>query len=97
MKQSLDAIRMEGVISIIGFLGQGEQPGMLEALLHGCIIRGLMVGSRMQFEEMNSAIDANKIKPVVDEKIFAFEDVKAAYQHTWEQKHFGKVVIKVKA
>ena len=97
MRQSLNAIRMEGVISIIGFLGQGEQPVMLEALMHGCTIRGILVGSRFQFEDMNKAIDANKIKPVVDEKIFAFEDAKAAYQYTWDQKHFGKTVIKVKA
>jgi NADPH:quinone reductase-like Zn-dependent oxidoreductase len=99
MQQSLNAIKMDGVISIIGFLGQGqgEQPGMLEALMHGCIVRGILVGSRMQFEDMNRAIDATKIKPVVDEKIFDFEDAKAAYQYTWDQKHFGKVVIKVKA
>lgn len=88
---------MEGVISIIGFLGQGEQPGMLEALMYGCIIRGILVGSRMQFDDMNRAIDANKIKPVVDDKIFNFEETKAAYQHMWDQKHFGKTVIKVKA
>jgi NADPH:quinone reductase-like Zn-dependent oxidoreductase len=99
MQQSLKAIKMEGVISIIGFLGQGEgeQPGMIEALIRGCIIRGILVGSRMQFEDMNRAVDANKIKPVVDDKIFSFEDAKAAYQYMWDQKHFGKVVIKVKA
>jgi D-arabinose 1-dehydrogenase-like Zn-dependent alcohol dehydrogenase len=97
LQQSLNAIKMEGLISIIGFLGQGEQPGMLEALMHGCIIRGILVGSRMQFEDMNRAIDVNKIKPVVDDKIFSFEEAKAAYQHVWDQKHFGKTVIKVKA
>ena len=46
---------------------------------------------------MIAAIDANKIKPVVDEKVFDFEDAKSAYQHVWDQKHFGKTVIKVKA
>jgi NADPH:quinone reductase-like Zn-dependent oxidoreductase len=97
LKQSLDAIKFDGVISIIGFLGEGEQPGAMEALMHGCIIRGILVASRLQFEEMNRAIDANKIKPVVDDKIFEFEDAKAAYQYTWDQKHFGKTVIKVKA
>ena len=98
IQQSLNAIRMEGVIDVIGFLGQGEgeQPGMSEPLMHGCIVRGILIGSRMQFEDMNKAIDANMIKPVVDEKVFAFEDAKAAYQHVWEQKHFGKTVIKVK-
>jgi D-arabinose 1-dehydrogenase-like Zn-dependent alcohol dehydrogenase len=91
MKQSLDAVKMDGVISIIGFLGQGEQPGMLEALMHGCIIRGILVGSCLQFEEMNRAIDANKIRPVVDDKIFDFEDAKSAYQYTWDRNISGKL------
>ena len=88
---------MEGVITIIGFLAQGEQPGILNAFIRGCIIRGILVGSRMQFEDMNRAIDANKIKPVVDDKIFRFEEAKAAYQYMWDQKHSGKTVIQVKA
>ena len=76
MQQSLNAIKLDGVISIIGFLGQGQRPGMLEALMHGCITRGILAGSRMQFEDMNRAVDMSKLKPVVDNKIFAFEDTK---------------------
>jgi D-arabinose 1-dehydrogenase-like Zn-dependent alcohol dehydrogenase len=91
MKQFLDAVKMDGVISIIGFLGQGEQSGMLEPLMHSCIIRGILVGPRLQFEEMNRAIDANKIRPVVDDKIFGFEDAKSAYQYTWDRKISGKL------
>lgn len=98
--QSLKAVKLEGVISIIGFLShgdkpEGEQPTLLDALANICTIRGLFVGSKQQFEEMNQAIDANKIKPVVDQKIFGFEEVKEAYQYQWDQKHFGKVVIKI--
>ena len=33
------------------------------------------------FEDMNRAIDANGIKPVVDEKVFSLEDAKEAYQY----------------
>ncbi|KAJ0162024.1 Zinc-type alcohol dehydrogenase-like protein, partial [Colletotrichum tanaceti] len=98
--QSLKAVKLEGVISVIGFLsigdaGAGEQPTLLDALNNICTIRGIFVGSRQQFEQMNRAIDANGIKPVVDDKIFGFEEVKEAYQYQWEQKHFGKVVIKI--
>ena len=97
MKQSLQAIKPEGVISIIGFLGGGskEQPSFLECLTHTCTVRGVLVGSRLQFEAMNAAIDANGIKPVVDEKVFGLEEVKDAYQYMWEQKHFGKLTIKI--
>lgn len=78
MAQSLKAVKIDGVISIIGFLGGNaqEQPTFLEALNNVCTVRGILVGSRAQFEEMNRAIEANKIKPVVDEKVFGFEETK---------------------
>lgn len=83
MKQSLQAIAIDGVISVIGFIGgaKGEdQPTMLDALTNICTIRGVLVGSRKQFEAMNRAIEANGIKPVIDEKVFKLEDLKEAYQ-----------------
>lgn len=96
MEQAMKAVRADGVITVIGFLGgaAGEkQPSTLDALTHHCIIRGILVGSRVQFEEMNRAVDANNIHIVVDEKRFAFEEAKEAYQYQWDQKAFGKVVI----
>lgn len=83
MAQSLRAIKIEGVITLIGFLGgqSKDQPGFLDCLTNGCIVRGILVGSRQSFEEMNRAIDVNGIKPVVDEKVFKLEEVKEAYQY----------------
>ncbi|KAL9126653.1 MAG: hypothetical protein Q9217_004329 [Psora testacea] len=99
MAQSLEAIRPEGVISIIGFLGgmskKEQPPTFVECLSHMCTVRGVLVGSKQQFEQMNAAIDATGIKPVVHEKVFAFEEVKEAYSYMWEQKHFGKLCIRV--
>lgn len=97
MAQSLRAIRPEGLISIIGFLGgmSKDSPTFLDCLTNVCTVRGVMVGSRQQFEQMNEAIDANKIKPVVDKKVFGLEEVKEAYQYMWDQNHFGKLTIKI--
>lgn len=96
LEQSLKAIKLEGVITIIGFLAPSDkQPTLMDALNHICIVRGIFVGSKQQFVEMNRAIDSNKIKPVVDSNIFSFDDIKKAYQYQWDQKHYGKVVIKV--
>jgi D-arabinose 1-dehydrogenase-like Zn-dependent alcohol dehydrogenase len=83
MQQSLKAIKPEGVISIIGFLGgmPKDQPSFLECLNNICTVRGVLVGSRLQFEAMNECIDANGIKPVVDEKVFQLEELKEAYQY----------------
>ncbi|GAB7362272.1 hypothetical protein MBLNU230_g2291t1 [Neophaeotheca triangularis] len=96
MKQSLAAIGIDGVISIIGFLGgmkNESQPTFLDCLMNICTVRGILVGSRVQFEEMNKAIEANNIKPVVDKKVFKLSEAKEAYQYMWEQKHFGKLCI----
>ncbi|CAD6448710.1 aa8abae2-8209-40f0-a2b6-d5b51edec369 [Sclerotinia trifoliorum] len=98
MAQSLNAVRFEGVISVIGFLSgaaEEKEPSFLECLTKNCIVRGIVVGSRELFEDMNRAIDANKIKPVVDEKVFKLEELKEAYQYMWDQKHFGKLAIKI--
>ena len=97
MEQSMQAIKMEGVISVIGFVGgqPGEkQPSTLDALTHVCTIRGLMVGSRLQFQDMNKAIDAHNIKPIISET-FPFEKAQEAFQYVWDQKHTGKAVIQL--
>lgn len=98
LTQSLKAIKLEGTISIIGFLGgvkKEDMPSLLDALNHVCTVRGILVGSKQQFEEMNRAIDAAGIHPVVDQKTFKFENAVDAYQYQWDQKHFGKVVIEL--
>jgi len=55
IKQSFEAIKMGGVISVIGFVGGVEGgPGFLEPLMRICTVRGILVGSRVQFEAMVS-------------------------------------------
>ncbi|KAH7116037.1 hypothetical protein B0J11DRAFT_115728 [Dendryphion nanum] len=97
MAQSLKAIMIDGVISIIGFIGgfSKEQPTFLDTLNNICTVRGLLVGSRLQFEDMNRSIEANDIHPVVDEKVFGLEQLKEAYEYLWDQKHFGKLTVKI--
>ncbi|KAH7068905.1 alcohol dehydrogenase [Paraphoma chrysanthemicola] len=97
MAQSLKAVAIDGVISIIGFIGGFEknQPTFLDCLNNLCTVRGILVGSRLQLEDMIKAIEANDIHPVVDEKVFGLSELKEAYQYMWDQKHFGKLTIKV--
>jgi NADPH:quinone reductase-like Zn-dependent oxidoreductase len=100
MAQSIASIKMDGVISIIGFLGgpnkTGDEPGFLQCLNNLCTVRGILVGSRVQFEDMNRAIEANveKLRPIVDKEVFTLEKAKEAYEYMWAQKHFSKVCIK---
>ncbi|CAN9355314.1 unnamed protein product [Alternaria alternata] len=95
--ESLKAVAIDGVISIIGFIGglSKEQPTFLDCLSNLCTVRGLLVGSRVQFEDMNKAIEANNIHPIADKQEFSLEQLKEAYQYMFDQKNFGKVTIKI--
>lgn len=97
LKHSLAAIKIDGIISIVGAIGgQGDQapePGLLNAWYNTCIVRGIAVGSRSQFEDMNRAIAVNDLKPIVDDRVFSLKGLKDAYQYLWDQKHVGKVVV----
>lgn len=96
--QSSKAAAIDAMVAIVGT--RAQEPGDREALgwnphSHLHATRRILVGNRMQFEEMNRAIEVNQIRPVMDPKRFSFEDAKEAFQYLWEQKHFGKVVIEV--
>ncbi|KAK4244528.1 alcohol dehydrogenase [Corynascus novoguineensis] len=96
MTQSLRSIKYEGIISVIGMLG-GMQPkdSIMEALAHVCVIRGVYVGSKAQLEEMIAAIEKHDIHPVVDDKVFTLDETKDALEYLMNQKHFGKIGIKI--
>ena len=92
LPQSYKAIRIEGTIAMIGFVGgNGDGKGSaLDPLANVATIRGVYVGSKEQMKQMNKCIEVNKLKPVVDGKVFDFANAKDAYQYMWDQKHFGK-------
>ncbi|PHH92731.1 hypothetical protein CDD83_5560 [Cordyceps sp. RAO-2017] len=100
MAQSLDAIKINGVISIVGFVGGDssgkDQPSFLECLRKQCTARGIGIGSRVQMEDMCRAIEANpaKLRPLVD-KTFPLEQVKEGLEYLYAGKHFGKVCIDI--
>ena len=82
LAQSFKAIKYEGVISVIGFLGGGkdeDQPTILDTLSNICTVRGVYVGSKELMKDMIRAIEANDIHPVVDEKVFTLDQARKAY------------------
>ncbi|KAI8961483.1 hypothetical protein F5Y11DRAFT_366704 [Daldinia sp. FL1419] len=94
LHHSIDAVRIGGIINLIGFLS-GKKPQLtMELLFRGCTARGVHVGSRQQMEEMVNAIEANDIHPIIDPKVFALENIRDAYDYVWNHKQFGKVVVK---
>jgi NADPH:quinone reductase-like Zn-dependent oxidoreductase len=82
MTQSLHAIKMDGIISIIGLLtGANPKDNIMEVLSRVCTIRGVYVGSREQMEDMVKAMEEHNIHPMVDEKVFTLEQTKEAYEY----------------
>ena len=93
IQQSLRAIRIGGHIAIIGVVagaGEGVNPGVL--IGNSARLQGLSVGSREMFEAMCRAIELHAIRPVVD-KVFGFEEAKAAFEAMRNGEHFGKIVL----
>lgn len=84
LEQSFKAIKFEGVISVIGFLGGASpkgQPSILDTLSNICTVRGVYVGSKALMRDMVRAIEANDIHPVVDEKVFTLDQTRDAYDY----------------
>jgi NADPH:quinone reductase-like Zn-dependent oxidoreductase len=81
--QSLNSIKIGGVVTVIGILNglnPSVWPSLMHALVHMCTVRAISCGSRAQFEEMAKAIDANGIKPVLNKRRFKFGEMKEAYK-----------------
>jgi NADPH:quinone reductase-like Zn-dependent oxidoreductase len=57
-------------------------------------LRGIFVGSRAMFTDMNGAMATARMKPVID-RVFPFAEFPAALQHMESAAHFGKIVIAV--
>ena len=95
-QQSLAATRTGGVVAQIGVLSGREQPLSITPILHEMLhIRGIYVGSRQHFQEMNRAIAQIGLRPVID-RVFSFGEAKEAFQTMEQASHFGKIVIAVK-
>jgi NADPH:quinone reductase-like Zn-dependent oxidoreductase len=94
LEKSMNAVRPGGSIYVIGSLaGVGQiNPRMINR--KGIRLQGIHVGSREMFAAMNRAVALAKLRPAID-RVFAFEDAKAAYEHQAAAGHFGKIVIKL--
>ena len=93
--QSVASLRYGGHMSLLGILAGTQGPINTYAIFHKNIrIRGVYVGSVAMFERLVRVLEHSNIDPVID-RVFAFEDTRAAYEHLASGAHFGKVVIRL--
>jgi NADPH:quinone reductase-like Zn-dependent oxidoreductase len=95
LAQSMLATRIGGHISVIGILtGLGGEISIVTALVKQIRLQGLIVGSRTQQQSMIKAIEANKMRPIID-KVFPIEDIVKAFQYQESNQHFGKICLSI--
>ncbi|KAJ3566783.1 hypothetical protein NP233_g6793 [Leucocoprinus birnbaumii] len=98
LPRSISSVRMAGCIHIIGFVSQDKDDTDLvgRMIMKAVLLRGILIGSVAQFQDMNRLITANpeKTKPVIS-KTFSFDQAIDALRYLDSAAHVGKVVIKV--
>lgn len=85
LRQSLKAIRLGGIISLVGNVGSKDalEPPFhpMEIFASQATLRSIAVGNRQDFLDLLRAIQVNNIKPVIDENVFKMSQLKEAYQY----------------
>ncbi|MBZ0187453.1 MAG: NAD(P)-dependent alcohol dehydrogenase [Candidatus Obscuribacterales bacterium] len=93
LDKSINAIKLGGHISVIGVLAGMGKIDPIKVLMKAIRLQGIFVGSKEMFENMNQAITANQIKPVIDKKTFPVDKVSDAIDFMHSGSHFGKIVL----
>lgn len=91
---SLKAVRRGGHIALIGVLSGAGNCDPRFIFLKQVKVQGIYVGSRRMFEEMNQALSASGIHPVID-RVFGFDEVPQAMAYLESGAHFGKVCVRL--
>ncbi len=92
--RSLKSIRRGGTIAQVGVLSGSGDPFPVPLILHKMAhIRGIYVGSREDFLEMNRAISLAQLRPVGEE--FHWSQAPKVLERMEEASHFGKLVLTV--
>ena len=93
--QSVAALRYGGTMSLLGVLTGIRGDVNTYGIFHkGLRVHGVYVGSGRMFDGLNRALSSTAIHPIVD-RVFGFDDARAAYEHLASGAHFGKVVIRI--
>jgi NADPH:quinone reductase-like Zn-dependent oxidoreductase len=94
LAKSVKAVRVGGHIALIGALDMVGEFNPIPVFMKAVRVQGIFVGSRAMFEDLNSFIVKENIKPVID-RTFGFDDAKDALRYMESGSHFGKIVVKI--
>ena len=92
LSKSLSSVRIGGHVALIGVLAGAGDFDPRGVLMKAVRLQGILVGSCQMFQELNKAIEGNRLKPVID-KTFAFKEASEALRYMERGSHFGKIVV----
>ncbi|HEV2702805.1 MAG TPA: NAD(P)-dependent alcohol dehydrogenase [Steroidobacteraceae bacterium] len=93
LQRSFNVLAHGGKVGLIGVMTQGSS-NPLTLMLKAGHLHGIMVGDRELFRQMNAAIEANSISPVI-ERVYPFEHAKEAFSQAASGSFVGKIVIAI--
>lgn len=94
LARSINAVRVGGHIALVGALTDGSDFNPISIFMKAVRANGIFIGSKKMFIDMNKAISANKLRPVID-RVFGFDDVADALKYMESGSHFGKIVVRL--
>jgi len=93
LEQSVRALRLGGSLSVIGVLsGARPELDLRPILMQDIRIQGVFVGSRQTFLHLLELVTSHALRPQID-RLFEFDDARAAFEYSASGQQFGKVVI----
>jgi NADPH:quinone reductase-like Zn-dependent oxidoreductase len=94
LAESLEAVAYGGEIALVGALAEGTAGlDFMSVFMNQATLRCISVGSRVDVEAMNRAVDAHAMHPVID-SVFPFAEAKSAWARYAGRNVFGKIVIR---
>ncbi|NND32704.1 MAG: zinc-binding dehydrogenase, partial [Saprospiraceae bacterium] len=95
LNESLQCLRSEGTISMIGVIS-----GTMGTINTGMVmskaakIQGVETGSKEMYQRMLRSMEVHKVRPVID-KVFPFSQVLDAFSYLKVGTNLGKVCIRI--
>jgi NADPH:quinone reductase-like Zn-dependent oxidoreductase len=94
-RKSLASLTRGGRLVTCGATAGGQPNDDINAIVSKQLkIYGSTLGSRDEFRNLISFMDASKIKPIID-SVFPLKDAPGAQRHVEDAKQFGKVVLRI--
>lgn len=95
LEKSLDSLAVGGKVCLIGVMtGRSADINPYALMWKQGHLHGIRVGDNAVFAQMNRAIEAGRIRPIVD-RVFSFDEALAAYRYQDAGAFIGKIVVTI--